>query len=287
MPQESTRALKLAFQLSRPCDYQRNKPLMNSCIRRHEVLARCLLGAIVAFGPAQKAHAAERPWTIVQRLYPATQPVTASATVTNPDGYVFSVYGMPQQVMRWRFEVPDASDIQIDPTRLVSLIIDDYAPYTIKADPELQTTLRRNLLHVDAKAVDWEMGQYVPKTWPANFAFRLQTGSRLLVQIPLASGETREVSFTLKGAKAALATLVGPFTPEYEEQYRREEQRFRDEAVLTKAQAGAEARCGVPVNDKTSPCAAKIRECINAHDADVLQPAEGEALRRCFEAIRP
>ena len=172
-------------------------------------------------------------------------------------------------------------------TRLVSLIIDDYAPYTIKADPELRTTLGRNLLHVDAKAVDWEMGQYVPRTWPANFTFRLQTGSRLLVQIPLASGETREVSFTLKGAKAALATLVGPFTPEYEEQYRREEQRFRDEAVLTKAQAGAEARCGVPVNDKTSPCAAKIRECINAHDADVLQPAEGEALRRCFDAIRP
>lgn len=145
----------------------------------------------------------------------------------------------------------------------------------------------RLLVEARAKAIDWEMGQYVPGTWVSTFIFWLQTGKHLVISMPLATGGTRETSLPLSGARNALENVAEPFTKDYERRMRAVDARNATQNRISQAQEAAEARCGAKANDKQSPCAAKLRECILAHPADVLPPEEVEAFIACLGAVNP
>ncbi len=257
--------------------------------RRHGKRLWITAGLVLAFSIAELASGgtAER-WVVVQQSHQPDGPAVTTAEVRNAEGFTFSLYETPGQDLHWRVALPDASETRIDADAIVTLVVGEHSQVRVLVAPSAQ---RQGRFFIADKAFDIDESRYLPGNIPARMAYWLQTGAELKLTIQLKAGATLATSFTLAGARSAIAAVVGPFTPEYDAGYRQLEAQLRqhhdDQHTLDVVQHAAEGRCGVDTSDQESACAGRIRACIRAHDADVLPPEEALALRHCLEAVMP
>jgi len=264
--------------------------------RRRVCHAVCIALALLAVaGPVRAADdGAKAPWVRVEKTYEPDKPAVVTAEVRNADGFRFSLYERPwhdERELYWRLQLPDGGDAQLAPDSDVAIEVDAHSNYWhVTASP--WTPVHRRCL-ITAAFIDCDDGAYVPGNLLARLAYWLQTGREVKVRVRLASGRALETAFTLRGARSAIAGVVGPFTPEYAAAYReleaRHEQNSGFQQRVDAALRAAEARCGVPTNDPNSACAARIRACILAHDDNTnnLSPAEAKAYVACVESVAP
>jgi hypothetical protein len=246
------------------------------------IVRSVIVGLLLWGAPAS---AAELPWHVVERAYPDAGAVTATATVTNAEGYVFSVYGKSDSVVRFRLERPTADGPPLNPEQPLSLSVDGSDPLVVRRDAVVEQLVRREMLHMEPGAIEWDLGQYLPHTLVAIFVYRLRVGARLQVSLSLDGGGSVETVFPLAGTKAALANVAGAFTPEYDAANRNALEQIELERRSWLSQQAAGRRCAALPGDSRPQCARQMRDCVLAHPDDRPSRAVTRALDACFEAI--
>lgn len=191
-------------------------------------MKRLLLTVIALLFAAPLAMA---EWTTQEEVDAITDKITKTAFVENQSGHEFSVYRSDNGDVWGNFALSSSSFDQIHPEKLIVFRVDKKKPFdvgkllSILSDFRDAFSARLDLKsgREGAEYVAKEIPQWEPK-W-INFRLRssedldeplnegqlyeIAQGEKILVRYYLSTGGHKDTEFTLKGANAAIAKIIG------------------------------------------------------------------------------
>jgi hypothetical protein len=256
---------------------------------RGRLLSALVTGSSVLLAQVAAA-AAVGEWKVKTEIDALTDQTRQVATVTNADGFTFSIYRTGRGVWA-NFSLPHSDPESLDPTKLIQFRIDKYPAQGLESWVDVKRDLGLQLFDVQPKWINFAL----PPSGGGESEVtrhRLQKGSTLLVRFYLFTGGSRDTTFPLKGARQAIAVATGtPETWDEVEEERLEELRAHHrefEKGWSTAWSSAVASCrhGHDANAQLS-CTMKMGDCKrkyeNAGDSmDTLR-----SFISCTQAVTP
>jgi len=253
---------------------------MNRLIRltARATMALVMLGRMAFAGDTHS-------WSVSTETDALTDAVRTVASVTNEEGFSFSIYRSGGKGTVWaNFSLPNAEPAVLDPQRLIQFRVDHNPPDNLDV-------LRRfapEFLDGQPKFVNFAVSGPYNRGEATMTLRRLQKGSKLLVRFYSLTGSYRDTSFELTGARHAIAVAAGVPETWDESAQEEEEQKLGRRTRLDAAWAMARNRCsGSGDNQAQLKCTMKMGDCKRASPSADDSEAKVRVLLDCLEAVDP
>jgi hypothetical protein len=206
-------------------------------------------------------HAAAGHWVVNESKDAITDEVKRGASVTNKDGFTFSVYTVGPQDIWANFAIPSSDAAQLDAEMLIVYRVDDYLAKTQDTNRFAERELHLHTIDVHPKWINWFAGARRSAGLQQTM-HQLQGGRRLTVRFYLLTGGWRDTEFTLAGAREAVADVTGvPITWDVAEEQKAKEREKR-QPLIPAARSGAYHRC-LAFPSVVGPEGEARRQCLN------------------------
>jgi hypothetical protein len=217
-----------------------------------------------------------------------TDEMRKTAKVTNAEGFSFSVYSVGPSEIWANFSLPSTDTALLDSERLIVYRVDDYPAQTQDTNRFAEKELHLHSIDVQPKWINWSVARRGSPGLESTLR-QLQSGRRLLVRFYQFTGGSRDVEFTLVGAREALAYVAGvPTTWDTAEELRSKE-RQKKRPLIEAAHSASIHRCetAFPSGPEQMKCITQESDCqrkYNLERVDPLSP-DADALIACFDAV--
>lgn len=249
------------------------------------------LGYMAICITAASADAAPGQWAVRTSTDSMTDAVTKTAYVANADGFEFSVYLVPDRGdivgNAWfNFSLPTASRDTLHPGKVILYRIDKWPP----VDVSRQISTGRDFPDIPLieAAPKWVSFRALLLTsHGAEHTIRqFQRGTTLVVRYFLPTGGYKETTFSLTGARAAIAAALG-ITANFDEQEESEKDKlFQAKDDLTAARRSATSRCWSAAHpNDTLRCTNFMGDCVRAFGEDTVADIQKKIV--CLDSIQP
>ena len=220
------------------------------------------LPLLVVAGKAQ-----DDAWAVSHVVDSMTDASWSKAYATSPDGSTLAVYIGGKSKEQWiEFRLAGDNFALLDDEKLIMVRVDKYEPIDVIDMRSFEKILQivavaaePKWVHFDARLADAAFPDGVPR-----LIRRLQGGSRVLVRYYLATGGFQETTFSLVGARKAIASALGVSetwnTQAAEEYDRLDAAREAAESEL----AQSLHRCSNDSSASTLACTTREGDCMRA-----------------------
>ena len=254
-------------------------------------LTRAVMSALLTWPLV--VYAATQHWVVTESKDAMTDEFSRMASVTNKDGFKFSVYTVGPRDIWANFRIPGSDTAVLDRQKLIVYRVDDYPPRTLETNRFAHEELHLQLLDAQPKWVNWAVGARGSADLQETLR-QLQAGKRLIVRFYLFTGGSRDTEFPLAGAREALADVAGvpPTWDAAEEERAKERQKRRP--LIPAARERAYQRCLTvpsvlgPEGEPRRRCLNEMSDCARKY-GDNVDPisTDATALIACFDAVHP
>ncbi|MGH9644181.1 MAG: hypothetical protein ACRD3Q_17385 [Terriglobales bacterium] len=222
-------------------------------------------------------------WRSIATQDAMTDKVTTSAFVVSDDGFKFAIYRGADGEAWAHFELAPRVNDGIDPRALLEYRIDQYGAETLEA-LRLANGAGLPLLNVEPRWVDFRIaGSLKSKFGPLDLR-RLQAGQRLIVRYFLFTGGSRDVYFSLDGARETIAQATGLSATWDEQGLNRELEKAADAASAFKtsqnARSAAFRRC-----DFAQYCVKSLGDCVRQYPEAHANAGQARLLTVCLDKV--